>query len=156
MGPAAGEQPGPPDSGNGEAAGPPLTGRPSGGKPNRGPRRNDSRWRADVLAAYGARCVSCGDTRHVQADHLWPRAQGGPSDVLNGLPLCGEYSAVTRGGCHPAKTAGRLLIDPAWLTAAQREFLADGGWVAWDRAGAPYGRGFRHFTGTTHQSGALK
>lgn len=64
----------------------------------------------------------------------------------NGLPLCGEFSTTTPGGCHPAKTAGRLRIEPAWLTPEQVAYLARIGWVAWDDDGHPYGRGWRHFT----------
>lgn len=108
-------------------------------------RRNDSGWRAEVMEVHGEVCASCGDTAHVQADHLWPRGQGGPSDVRNGLPLCGEFSRNTPGGCHPAKTNGTIVIEPAWLRPEQIEWLAEVGWVAWDEDGQPYGRGWRHF-----------
>lgn len=108
-------------------------------------RRNDSGWRAEVMAAYGPACVSCGDTAHVQADHMWPRGQGGPSDVRNGLPLCGEFSRNTPGGCHPKKTASTIVIEPEWLAPEQIEWLAEVGWVAWDDDGQPYGRGWKHF-----------
>lgn len=108
-------------------------------------RRDDSGWRAEVMAVHGEVCAACGDTAHVQADHLWPRGQGGPSDVRNGLPLCGEFSRNTPGGCHPAKTNGTIVIEPAWLRPEQIEWLAEVGWVAWDDDGQPYGRGWRHF-----------
>lgn len=109
------------------------------------PSRNDGPWRAEVLRRYGTVCVSCGDSNHVQADHMMPRSQGGASDPRNGLPLCGEFSRNTPGGCHPAKTAGRILIRPEWLHPEQIEFLAEAGWVAWDADGQPYGRGWKHF-----------
>lgn len=108
-------------------------------------RRNDAPWRNEVMATYGATCRSCGDTAHPQADHMMPRSQGGPSVVENGLVLCGEFSRVTPGGCHPAKTASRIVIRPEWLTPPQIAWLAQVGWVAWDDDGQPYGRGCRHF-----------
>lgn len=108
-------------------------------------RRNDAPWRHEVMAAYGPACVSCGDTAHVQADHMKPRSQGGPSVRPNGLPLCGEFSRNTPGGCHPAKTAGRIVIDPAWLADEQIAWLAEVGWVWWDEDGEPQGRGHKHF-----------
>lgn len=112
---------------------------------NRKPRRNDAPWRAEVLSRYGLACVRCGDQAHVQADHIWPRSQGGPSDPRNGLPLCGEFSKNTPGGCHPMKTASRIVIEPAWLAPDQIEWLADVGWVWWDADGEPMGRGRKHF-----------
>jgi 5-methylcytosine-specific restriction endonuclease McrA len=105
-------------------------------------RRDDGPWRAAVLALYGPSCVACGGREHVQADHIWPRSQGGPSDVGNGIPLCGEFG---RGKCHPRKTAGTMLIRPEWLKPVTRAFLAAAGWVDWDDNGQPYGRGCRHF-----------
>lgn len=107
--------------------------------------RNDSGWRAEVMARYGPACVRCGDRAHVQADHMWPRGQGGPSDVRNGLPLCGEFSRNTPGGCHPMKTASTIVIEPDWLAQEQIDWLAEVGWVAWDEHGQPYGRGWKHF-----------
>ena len=109
-------------------------------------RRNDSAWRQQVIDLHGHACAACGDTSHVQADHLWPRGQGGPSHPLNGLPLCGEFSATTPGGCHPLKTASILRIQPEWLLPAQVDWLAEVGWVTWDEHGQPLGRGWRHFT----------
>ncbi len=116
--------------------------------PSRQPkrRRTDSEWRADVLAAYGPGCVSCGDPL-VEADHVWPRSQGGWSVVQNGLPLCGPWSRASpfQGGCHKAKTDGLLKIRYDWLTAAQRAWLAAVSWVRWDDDGVPHGRGMSHF-----------
>lgn len=112
-------------------------------------KRNDSGWRKEVMALHGERCAACGDTNHVQADHMWPRSQGGPSHVLNGLPLCGEFSRNTPGGCHPKKTAGTMVIQPEWLLPEQIEWLAEVGWVAWDDQGQPYGRGWKHFAPRT-------
>lgn len=109
------------------------------------PRRNDAGWRAECEAKRGLVCRGCGDTNHVQMDHIWPRSQGGPSVVENGLPLCGEFSRNTPGGCHPAKTAGRIVIEFSWLDPDQVAWLAAVGWVAWDADGQPRGRGWRHF-----------
>lgn len=72
----------------------------------------------------------------------------GPSVVENGLVLCGPWSRVTPGGCHPAKTESRLLIDRRWLDADQIEWLASVGWVEWID-GQPTGRGWRHFAAVT-------
>lgn len=104
-------------------------------------RRNDSGWREDVLARVGRWCRSCGQTGQVEIDHVWPRSQGGPSHVLNGLPLCGPF------GCdaHGKKTRSEIVIEWHWLDAEQRAWLADVGWVSWDDDGQPHGRGWRHF-----------
>lgn len=105
--------------------------------------RNDSGWRNDVIARIGGWCRSCrqGDASKVQIDHIWPRGQGGPSHVLNGLPLCGPY------GCnaHERKTNSEIVIEYDWLDDEQRAWLDDNGWVRWNDDGAPEGRGMRHF-----------
>lgn len=90
-------------------------------------RRNDGPWRAEVLSVRGTRCRSCDTTRYVQADHVIPRAQGGPSVLANGLPLCGGFA----NGCHDAKTAGRLKIHHAWLDVDQIEWLHEAGHAWW-------------------------
>lgn len=110
----------------------------------RAPRRNDAPWRAECEAAYGSVCIvpGCG-SRAIEMDHIKPRSQGGQSVVENGLPLCGEFSTNRH---HPAKTAGTLKFDWAWLTPAQRTYLAKIGWVDWDEDGKPFGEGWRHFT----------
>jgi len=119
-------------------------------------KRNDASWRNEVLTLHGPVCASCGDTQHVQADHVWPRSQGGPSHVLNGLPLCGEFSRNTRGGCHVAKTESRMLIQFEWLLPEQVAWLAEVGWVRWDEQGQPTGRGWRHFAPRTVPGVRLK
>jgi hypothetical protein len=73
----------------------------------------------------------------LEVDHIKPRGQGGPSVVENGLVLCNVH--------HQQKTDGLLLISQEWLEADQRAWLAEVGWVAWDDAGLPFGRGMRHF-----------
>lgn len=115
-------------------------------------RRNDSGWRKEVMELHGEVCARCGDTNHVQADHLWPRGQGGPSHVMNGLPLCGEFSRNTPGGCHPQKTASTIVIEPEWLLPEQIAWLAEVDWVAWDEDGQPHGRGWKHFGERTARS----
>lgn len=126
---------------------------------SKGPRYNDAPWRAEVMELHGERCKSCGDVTHVQADHVIPKSQDGTArhDVLNGLPLCGEFSRATRGGCHPAKTAGTLKFDAGWFLPEQLDYLASKNWVAWDDQGEPYGRGHKHFLprsqSTTNEGG---
>lgn len=112
-------------------------------------RRNDGPWRAGCLTLRGGYCRACGPFtqfvdsnghpcgRRLEVDHIWPRSQGGPSVVENGLVLCVAH--------HADKTASRIVIDPAWLDPDQVAWLADAGWVAWDGAGQPHGRGWKHF-----------
>jgi hypothetical protein len=71
-------------------------------------------------------------------DHLIPRAQGGPSVVENGLPLCRVH--------HSLKTAHDLLVDPAWLDPDQIQWLADQGHAEWLLDGVVVGRHRRLFT----------
>jgi 5-methylcytosine-specific restriction endonuclease McrA len=102
------------------------------------PRRNDGPWRRECIEARGERCRRCLSTRWVQMDHMWPKSQGGPSVVENGLPLCRA--------CHAMKTESRIVIEPDWLDSDQVEWLADVGWVLWDSlTGEPSGRGWKHF-----------
>lgn len=110
-------------------------------------RPNDSPWRNQVMAARGEVCRSCGDTSHVEADHVIPKSQDptARADVENGLPLCGAFSRNTPGGCHPAKTAGTLLFEAGWFDKDQLEYLARKGYVDWDEHGQPFGRGMKHF-----------
>lgn len=112
-------------------------------------RRNDGPWREECLTRRGAYCRACGPFtqfvdsngqprgRRLEVDHIWPRSQGGPSVVENGLPLCESH--------HADKTASRIVIEPGWLDPDQARWLASVGWVAWDGAGQPYGRGMKHF-----------
>lgn len=110
----------------------------------RKPRRNDSdaQWREDAVALYGEWCRACGARRRIEADHMFPKSQGGKpggkSDVRNCLFLC-QYH-------HEAKTNGELLIQPEWLTLEQRAYLSEVGWVRWGDDGRPSGRGYKHFT----------
>jgi 5-methylcytosine-specific restriction endonuclease McrA len=73
----------------------------------------------------------------VQADHLIPRAHGGPSVVENGLMLCPS--------CHERKTNHELLIQPEWLTDDQIHWLAENGYAWWDSTGEVYGTRRRIF-----------
>jgi predicted restriction endonuclease len=102
--------------------------------------RNDSPWRNEVMQRYGPACVACGTVRHVQADHLIPRGQGGPSVVENGLPLCGEFGRPGWKGCHPAKTDHELLIRKEWLAPEQVAWLEEHGHARWEKDGTVAGR----------------
>jgi hypothetical protein len=119
-------------------------------------RRDDSAWREECLGRRGRYCRACPSALQVpgvvvgnkiagfrgmpiplEIDHVWPRSQGGPSVLENGLVLCRKH--------HGEKTAGRLRIEPGWLDADQVAWLADVGWVEWQADGQPRGRGWRHF-----------
>lgn len=118
----------------------------AGGKTKKPRRpRSDAGWRSDVLFRRGGFCRACGDTRQPQADHLIPRAQGGPSIVENGLPLGGPFGC----GCHDLKTAHKLLVQRDWLDPDQIEWLAEQGHVEWTESGEPVGRHARLFAPIT-------
>jgi 5-methylcytosine-specific restriction endonuclease McrA len=104
--------------------------------------RNVAPWRNEVFETYGAVCRSCGCTVHLQADHLIPRSQRGPSVVANGLVLCSEFGV---GKCHPEKTAHRLLIQRSWLEPAQIAWLAREGHARWNEDGTVSGAHCRLF-----------
>lgn len=93
-------------------------------------RRNDSKWRSEVIAKRGDWCRRCKRTG-VQADHLVPRSQGGPSVVENGMPLCPE--------CHQLKTEHKVLVQQSWLDPDQVDWLETNRWVWWDEDGEVYG-----------------
>lgn len=108
-------------------------------------KRNDSGWREECLRRRGRYCRACywergavGDRWPLlEIDHMMPRSQGGPSVVENGLVLCQLH--------HQAKTESRILIRPEWLDPDQVAWLREMGWVWWDDAGLPAGRGWKHF-----------
>jgi hypothetical protein len=89
------------------------------------------------MALRGERCRACLTTDLVQCAHVMPRSQGGPSVVENGTPLCM--------GCHADVDQYRARWSPAWLDPDQLVWLASVGWVDWDGAGEPFGRGCRRF-----------
>jgi hypothetical protein len=95
-------------------------------------RRNDAPWRNACIALYGDCCANCYATG-CQMDHMIGRGQGGPSVVENGLPLCGPGSSLSPfpGGCHQAKTDGKLKIRPEWLWPDQVAWLAENGHATW-------------------------
>lgn len=105
------------------------------------PRRNDGPWRKECVDRYGEWCRVCGTTRHVQADHIHPRGQGGKSVVENCLFLCAKH--------HEDKTNSLLKIERSWLEEDQIVYLAGIRWVAWDHDGEPYGHGWKHFATVT-------
>jgi hypothetical protein len=112
--------------------------------------RNDSPWRAEVERRRGLYCRACGDVTSLEADHIWPRGQGGPSVVENGGFLCGPWSRCSSfdGGCHKAHTEMKLLWRKEWLDDDQIEWLKEVGYVWWDEDGVPQGRGARRFART--------
>lgn len=105
----------------------------------RRPRRNDSAWRAECLELYGEWCrvPDCPHPQPVQMDHLIPRAQGGPSVVGNGLPLCRVH--------HRLKTDHLLLIAPEWLDPRHVRWLSGEGHAEWLTDGVVIGRHCRIF-----------
>jgi len=112
-------------------------------------RRDDGPWAREAAEIYGTSCLACGHHGYVEFDHIIPRSQGGPSDVRNAAPLCGQFCPFCRQQsstpCHLRKTAGDLKYAPEWLTFDQLEFLEAMGWVDFDIHGEPTGRGFKHF-----------
>lgn len=110
---------------------------------------SDADWRRAGQELYGAFCRDCGSSKHVEADHIKPKGQGGKSHVENLLFLCGAW-----GDCaaHARKTAGVLKIDRSWLTDEQVQYLDDVGWVRFYPDGAIMGAGWRHFTDTTKEA----
>jgi hypothetical protein len=100
-------------------------------------RPNDAPFRRAVMARRGAHCRVCGATDWVQAAHLWPKGQGGPSVVENGLPLCQQH--------HGEFDSSRLQLKRSHLDVDQIAWLRAQRWVDWDADGQPFGRGCRRF-----------
>lgn len=122
-------------------------------------RRNDAPWRNACIAVYGDVCANCGSSG-CQMDHMVGRGQGGLSAVENGLPLCGPWADLSPfpGGCHQAKTDGKLKIQLEWLTAEQVAWLAAGGpegpHAVWDPVtGAVSGRHMKVFADDRRKCG---
>lgn len=58
--------------------------------PRTGPTPEDLHWRESVLNRDGYKCVDCGSTEHLEADHIKPKAiyPELKHDVSNGRTLC--------------------------------------------------------------------
>ena len=69
-------------------------------------RRNQQRFKLEVIRRYGGRCAFCDVdvSELVQAAHLVPDGSRGSSDPRNGLPLCSNH--------HLALDRGLVAIDP--------------------------------------------
>jgi hypothetical protein len=68
-------------------------------------------------------------------DHLISRAQFRHGSVVeNGLPLCDPFAVGSpfAGGCHQAKTDGKLKITPDMLDPDQVDWLEANGFARWD------------------------
>jgi 5-methylcytosine-specific restriction endonuclease McrA len=103
-------------------------------------RPSDGPWRDLCADRRGLRCraeVLGGCDGALQCDHIWPKSQTGPSVVENGAFLCRRH--------HTMKTEAELRYRFEWLDQDQVEWLAKVGWVVWDAAGQPSGRGWKHF-----------
>lgn len=97
---------------------------------------SDGPWRNDVLKKRGQFCRACARSYDLQADHMIPRSQGGPSIVANGLPMCGPFA----GDCHGKRTRYELKIERDWLDQDQVDWLADQGHAVWEADGSVSGR----------------
>lgn len=42
----------------------------------------------EIFKIHGRKCLKCGSTKRVSADHVIPFSQGGKTEVENGQPLC--------------------------------------------------------------------
>jgi 5-methylcytosine-specific restriction endonuclease McrA len=60
----------------------------------------ETEWLA-LLAECGGRCLSCGSTENLSADHILPLSLGGANTIENIQPLCC--------GCNNAK--GAAVMD---------------------------------------------
>lgn len=49
----------------------------------------DQEW-IDLCNQYGNKCLSCGEEKPLQADHIVPLAKGGTNYIWNIQPLCGS------------------------------------------------------------------
>jgi len=74
-------------------------------------RRNQAKFRFDVLARYGCECAVCsiGESVLLEAAHIVPKADNGSDDVRNGLPLCLLHHKATE------KNVALIRIHPETL-----------------------------------------
>jgi 5-methylcytosine-specific restriction endonuclease McrA len=54
---------------------------------------------ATLLDVFGSKCLACGATDRLEADHVIPVAKGGDNDPLNFQPLCRTCNA-SKGAMH--------------------------------------------------------
>lgn len=59
---------------------------------------NRESW-ATILDVFGDKCLACGSTDRLEADHVIPVAKGGDNDPLNFQPLCRTCNA-SKGAAH--------------------------------------------------------
>jgi 5-methylcytosine-specific restriction endonuclease McrA len=55
-------------------------------------------WSELVKRRDGYRCVICGSTTQVEADHIIPRSRGGQHTLENGRTLCHQHHREAHGG----------------------------------------------------------
>lgn len=99
-----------------------------------------SAWRRECLKVRAAVCVAAslgGCAGQLEMDHCFPKSQGGPYVVENGVPVCTEH--------HRQKTNSELRYRREWLAQDQINWLAEIGWVSWAADGSVSGRGWKHF-----------
>jgi hypothetical protein len=92
----------------------------------------NSDLRMRVLRRDGARCWWCGATPEkdaIEIDHIIPAAAGGPTDVLNAVPLCKS--------CNSAKSAtyDEVFVTSALLHTHRRELKCRFTWDVLRRVG---------------------
>jgi putative restriction endonuclease len=82
-------------------------------------RRRDSKFRPNVLTAYGYKCTVCGfslklDGNHIalEAAHIKWHQAGGPEEVGNGLALCCLHHNLFDRGAFTISDGYRLKVSP--------------------------------------------
>lgn len=99
-----------------------------------------SQWRRKCLKVRPFVCIAAGlggCEGRLECDHVWPKSQGGPYVVENGVFVCAKH--------HKMKTDSELKYRRIWLAPDQVAWLAEMDWVRWLPNGDVAGRGWRHF-----------
>lgn len=78
-------------------------------------RLHQQAFRSLLLRHYPAECAVCGleETFILEAAHVVPDSEGGPSDVANGRLLCPNHHRALDAGLYALTDAGPVWKDPA-------------------------------------------
>lgn len=62
-----------------------------------------------MCAAYGYRCLRCGEQKTLTVDHVVPLTKGGANAICNIQPLCRSCNARKKTHSIDYRTSGLLL-----------------------------------------------
>lgn len=67
-------------------------------------------WK-DLLNKYGNKCLKCGSTKRLEADHVIPLSRGGSNSIENIQPLCRTCNSSKSTKIIDFRPFGNIILD---------------------------------------------